>query len=134
MPKTVSEIRPGDEFQVERTCTAYQPLYYAAASGDFNTIHIDAEVGRRAGLGGNILHGMCTMAWAVEAAVSFVGDSTRITRTKVRFTRPVLVNDTITFRGKVTVVENGRMIAEISAVNQRGEDVLRNATVEARLN
>lgn len=128
-----SEVRVGDEFTYERTVDRYRPIFYAAASGDFNPIHIDDEVGKKAGLGGVILHGMCTMAWMAEAAVSFVGDPTRITQLKTRFSRPVSIADTITFKGRVTAVAGGLMTAEISAVNQRGEDVLRAAVVEARL-
>lgn len=133
MGRALSDIRVGDEFELVRTADPYRALYYAAASGDFNPIHIDAEVGRQAGLGGAILHGMCTMAWLVEAAVQFVGDPTRIVRTRTRFSRPVALGDTVTYRGKVTQVANGRMVAEISATNQKGEDVLKNALVEARL-
>jgi 3-hydroxybutyryl-CoA dehydratase len=124
---------PGDTFTHERECDRYRPLYYAGASGDFNPIHIDPEMGKMAGLGGNILQGLCTMAWAVEAAVNFVGDPGKIRRVKVRFSRPVAVEDVIRFEGKVTQVEGGRLTAEIQAKNQRGEDVLKGAVVEAEL-
>jgi len=127
-----SEIRPGAEFFLERTCEKTTPVYYAAAGGDFNPIHIDPEVGRAAGLGGPILQGMCTFAWAVEAAVAYVGDPTRVTKVKARFTRPVLIGDTVRIRGRVLSVEGGRMTAELAAVNQRGEDVMRNGIVECR--
>lgn len=124
------EFKVGDTFQHVRECDKYRPVYYAGASGDFNPIHIDREVGELAGLGGNILHGMCTMAWAVEAACNFVGDPGKLKKVRVRFSRPVAIGDTITFNGKVTAVEGGRVQAELSAQNQRGEDVLKNATVE----
>jgi 3-hydroxybutyryl-CoA dehydratase len=120
-------------FEVVRTCGPYDPIFYAAASGDFNAIHIDREVGEKAGLGGVILHGLCTMAWATEAVVAFAGDPARVGQMKVRFTRPVRVNDTVTFRGQVTAVENGRAAGELTAVNQRGEDVLRASTFEIKL-
>ena len=62
----------GDTFTHVRECDPYRAIYYAAASGDFNPIHIDKAVGEMAGLGGTILHGMCTMAWAVEAATRYL--------------------------------------------------------------
>jgi hypothetical protein len=43
----------------------------------------------------------------------------------------VALDDTITFQGRVTSIENGRLVAEILAKNQRGEEVLKGATFEA---
>lgn len=126
-------IAPGDTFTHQRECDRYRPLYYAGASGDFNPIHIDPEMGKLAGLGGSILQGLCTMAWAAESAVHFAGDPGKIRRVKVRFSRPVAVEDVIRFEGKVTRVEGGRFTAQIQARNQRGEEVLKNAVVEAEI-
>ncbi len=123
----------GDTFTHVRDCDTYRPIYYAAASGDFNPIHLDKVVGEMAGLGGAILHGMCTMAWAVEAAIKYLGDPGKLRKVRVRFSRPVSIEDTITFTGKVTRIENGRLVAEILARNQRGEEVLKGAAIEARV-
>lgn len=123
----------GDTFTLVRTCDAYRPIYYAAASGDFNPIHIDPQVGREAGLGGNILQGLCTLGWAVDAFIGYLGDPGRVSGVRVRFSRPVAPADVVTFTGTVTSVENGTLVAEIVATNQRGEDVLKGAVVEGRL-
>lgn len=128
MPRT---FQPGDTFTHVRECDRYRPIYYAGASGDFNTIHIDPEVGKAAGLGGVILQGLCTLGWAVEAVAVFVGDPGRIRRVRVRFSKPVRPEDTVTFQGKVTSVQDGLLTAQVSATNQRGEDVLKGAVVEA---
>lgn len=128
-----AQVKVGDEFGLVRTCDAYRPVYYAAASGDFNPIHIDPEVGRQAGLGGVILHGLCTMAWVSEAAVAYFGGPERIRRLRVRFSRPVQVGDVIRLKGRVTRLEGGVATAEVTAVNQRGEDVVRGGLVEARV-
>lgn len=127
------QFNVGDTFRHVRECDKYRPIYYAGASGDFNPIHIDNDVGQMAGLGGAILQGLCTMAWAVEAAVNFVGDPGRITRARVRFSRPVSIDDTITYEGKVVKLEGGKLVAEISARNQKGDEVLKGAVVEARV-
>lgn len=123
----------GDTFTHVRECDPYRAIYYAAASGDFNPIHIDKAVGEMAGLGGTILHGMCTMAWAVEAATRYLGDPGKIRKVRVRFSRPVAIGDVISFQGRVTGVDGSRLVAEISAKNQRGEEVLKGATVEASI-
>jgi 3-hydroxybutyryl-CoA dehydratase len=126
----MKELKPGDTFTHARECDRYRPLYYAGASGDYNPIHIDREVGEMVGLGGAILQGLCTLGWAVEAAARYAGDPGRVKKVKVRFSRPVRIEDTITFEGKVTKVEGGRAVAEITAKNQAGEDVLKATVVE----
>jgi acyl dehydratase len=123
----------GDTFTLVRTCDRYRPLYYAAASGDFNPIHIDPKVGEEAGLGGAILQGLCTLGWAVDAFVHYLGDPGKVRGISVRFSRPVAIDDVITFQGKVTSIENGLLTAEIEAKNQRGEQVLKGAEVTGSL-
>lgn len=123
----------GDTFGLTKTCDRYRPLYYAAASGDFNPIHIDPEAARAAQLGGPILQGLCTLGWAVEAFIAYLGDPGRVSRVRVRFSRPVAIDDTVVFSGRVTQVTGELVTAEIEAKNQRGEDVLKGAIVEGRI-
>ena len=131
--KSLADFREGDTFELTREADRYRPVYYAAVSGDFNPIHIDPEVGREAGLGGAILQGLCTLAWAVDAFVGYLGDPGKVSGVKVRFSRPVAPHDVVTFTGKVISVENGKVVAQIDAVNQREEDVLKGATVAGRV-
>jgi acyl dehydratase len=126
-------IEAGDTFRHSRTCGRYQPLYYAAASGDFNPVHVDAEVARAAGLPGPILQGMCTLAWLAEACTGFAGDPAALARLATRFSRPVAIGDTLTFEGRCAGVEGGVARLEIAARNQRGEDVLKGAEAEVRV-
>jgi 3-hydroxybutyryl-CoA dehydratase len=132
-PRTLEQFQVGETFSLERECDRYRPIFYAAASGDFNPIHIDAEVGEAAGLGGVILQGLCTMAWAAEAAVRLYGDPTRLKKLSVRFSRPVKPGDTLTFRGSVTAIDGTKVSAQLSAVNQNGEDVLKNGQAEGEV-
>lgn len=127
----MASFEAGETFTHERTCDKYRPIYYAAASGDFNPIHIDPAVGEKAGLGGVILQGMCTMAWAAEAAVNYLGDPGALKKLRVRFSRPVVPGDTVRFSGKLSQADGGRLIGELSAKNQKGEDVLKGASFEA---
>jgi len=122
--------QPGESFELTREVDRYRPIYYAGAAGDFNPIHIDPEVGRMAGLGGNILQGLCTLAWAVDAFARYLGDPGAVTRVRARFSRPVALEDTLVFRGKVTAGEGGRLRAAVRAENQRGEEVLKEVEVE----
>lgn len=129
--KTPSDFHVGDTFVHTRTCDRLRPIYYAAASGDFNPIHVDAEFARAAGLPGTILQGMCTYAWFAEACTTYLEDPGRIRRLFARFSRPVLPGDTLTFEGRCVAADAAGVQVEVTARNQRGEDVLRNAAAEA---
>ncbi len=129
--KTLGDFRIGDAFELVRACDRYRPIYYAAASGDFNPIHVDPAVGRQAGYPGAILQGMCTMAWFTEACVRYFEDPGRIRRVRARFSRPVNVGDVVTFQGRCVAVENGTVRVDVSARNQNGDEVLKGATAEA---
>ena len=129
----MATFQVGETFSHQRECDRYRPIYYAGASGDFNPIHIDPEVGQAAGLGGVILQGMCTMGWAVEATVNYLGHPSKLRRFRVRFSKPVMIGDVIQFEGKVTAREGNRINGSLSATNQRGDDVLRGATFEAEV-
>ncbi len=129
--KTLADFRPGDTFTLSRTCDRYRPIYYAAASGDFNPIHIDPEVGRKAGFPGAILQGMCTMAWLADACIAYFDDPGRIRKLRARFSRPVNVGDTVTFEGRCVAVEGGVVRVEVTARNQAGSEVLKGGSAEA---
>lgn len=129
--KRLQDFTIGDTFELVREVDPYRPVYYAAASGDFNPIHIDSEVGRAAGYAGAILQGMCTFSWLTDAAVAFFGDPVRVRRVRARFTKPVQVGDALTFAGRCVAVEGSTVRIELSARNQRGEEVLKGAVAEA---
>jgi 3-hydroxybutyryl-CoA dehydratase len=129
--KTKNDFKVGETFELTRECDQYRPIYYAAASGDFNPIHIDTEAGRKAGFPGAILQGMCTMAWLADACVAYLDDPGRIRSLKVRFSKPVNMGDRVTFLGKCVAIEGDRLRLEISAKNQNGDDVLKAVVAEA---
>lgn len=131
--RRLQDFTVGDTFEVIREADSYRPVYYAAASGDFNPIHLDAKVGQAAGHAGVILQGMCTFSWLSDACVAYLGDPARLKRIRARFTKPVQVGDVITFRGRCAAVEGARVKLEISAVNQAGEEVLKAAVAEGHV-
>jgi acyl dehydratase len=104
----------------------YQPYYYAGASLDFNEIHIDNEFGKKVGLGGIILQGLCTMAYVFRAALG-ESDPGNLKKIKVRFKSPVKPLDEITVSGKITGRENSQTMIDLIAVNQNNEEVITSA-------
>ena len=131
--RRLQDFTVGETFVAVREVDAYRPIYYAAASGDFNPIHIDPAVGRAAGYRGVILQGMCTYAWLADACVEYLGDPARLARLRAKFTKPVQVGDVLRFEGRCAGVDGARVRLEISARNQRGEDVLKGAVAEGRV-
>ena len=113
--KRLQDFTTGETFVAVREVDAYRPIYYAAASGDFNPIHIDPAVGRAAGYQGVILQGMCTYAWLADACVEYLGDPARLRRLRVRFSRPLRAGDVVTFEGRCTAVQGGTVRVEIAA-------------------
>jgi acyl dehydratase len=131
--KRLEDFTVGDTFEAVREVDSYRPIYYAAASGDFNPIHIDPQVGRAAGYSGAILQGMCTFSWLSDACVAYLGDPARLRRIRARFTKPVQVGDVIRFQGRCVALEGPRIQLELEATNQRGEEILKGAVAEGHL-
>jgi acyl dehydratase len=129
--KRLSEFAVGDVFTAVREVDPFRSVYYAAASGDFNPIHIDGRVARAAGFQGTILQGMCTFAWAAEACAAYLGDPARLRRLRVRFSRPVQAGDVITFSGRCAAIDGEALRLELAARNQRAEDVLTGVVADA---
>jgi acyl dehydratase len=67
---------------------------YAGASGDFNPIHYRDDFAKAVGLDGVLAHGMLTMGAAVQVAVNWVGDASKVIDYGVRFTKPIFVDAT----------------------------------------
>jgi acyl dehydratase len=66
-------------------------------SGDYNPLHSDPAVARKAGFEKPILHGLCTYGIACQSLVRAVCDSdaSRLVSMGARFTKPVYPGDTI---------------------------------------
>jgi len=66
-------------------------------SGDYNPLHSDPAVARKAGFEKPILHGLCTYGIACQSLIRAVCDSdaARLVSMGARFTKPVYPGDTI---------------------------------------
>lgn len=95
---------------------------YAAASGDQNPIHQDADFARSVGLEDVIAHGMWTMGAAFDVATAYVGgDPGRVLSCSTRFTGMVVVPEGETVEVRVEAVvkktdeEAGTQTLELTA-------------------
>jgi 3-hydroxybutyryl-CoA dehydratase len=117
-------LEKGQTFQDSEVVDKYRTLYYAGASGDFNPIHIDPEFGKMVGLGGAILQGLCTMAFAARSITDLIGDPGKLKKLKCRFSAPVMLEDTITMQGTVTDIKDGLGYIDLKVTKQTGVEVL----------
>ena len=108
------------------TFSVDQIAEYAEASGDHNPIHLDGDFARSVGLPGVIAHGMLQMGLLASVAVEAAGGAGRLRRIYCRFAGMVEPGDTVTF----AAVDAGPGKLALSAVNQRGEQVLTKASAE----
>ncbi|MCX5851931.1 MAG: MaoC/PaaZ C-terminal domain-containing protein [Deltaproteobacteria bacterium] len=133
MAKNIKDITVGESFSASEEVDKYRAIYYAGASGDFNPIHIDPEIGKMVGLGGVILHGLCTFGFMTKTVTDWAGDPGTLKRIKCRFARPVHLGDTITTSGTVSKVQGNRVSIDLKVMSQEGVEVLAMATAEVEL-
>ena len=126
-------VKAGDPVAtVTQSLDADQTYRYAEASGDMMPMHLDESVAKSVGLPGIIIHGLCTMAftsWAVLQSVAG-GDSTRLKRLAVRFSRPVLPGQTITTRIWDAGEAGGNRAYGFETTNESGDVVIKDGLAE----
>ncbi len=117
-------IQKGQIFSGSEKVDKYRAIYYAGASGDFNPIHIDPDFGKMVGLGGAILQGLCTLAFAAKTVTDWAGDPGKLKKIRCRFSAPVMMEDTITIQGTVVDVNDKKGIVDLKVTKQTGVEVL----------
>ena len=127
------EIKAGDTYTAAEEVDKYRAIFYAGASGDFNPIHIDPEFGEMVGLGGVILHGLCTLGFVAKSITDWTEDPGAMKKLSCRFASPVHLGDTVTTEGKVVGVEDGRAKLELSVKTQEGVEVLTMTSAEVEV-
>lgn len=102
---------------------ADQAREYSESSRIWNPIHTDTAAAAAAGLPAPILHGTCTLAMAVSAALASAGvsDPSALRRIRARFAGMVLMPSTLELR--VTRPEGGEVRFEV--VDSDGAAVVR---------
>jgi len=105
---------------------------YAAVSGDHNPIHLDKDFALAVGLPDIILHGLCTLAFAIQAVVDGLanGDPTKVKSVRTRFSKPVFMNNTLTTEGWVLEEKEKRKKIGFETKNESGESVLKFGSIE----
>ncbi|MFX0052242.1 MAG: MaoC/PaaZ C-terminal domain-containing protein, partial [Candidatus Hermodarchaeota archaeon] len=132
-PKSVTKITKQEIIlSKQKSVTLDQSKRYAEASRDTNPIHLDRDFALSVGLPDIILHGLCTMAFAIQAIVDDLanGDPTRVRRAKTRFSKPVFMNDILTTECWIEKKNELIRLVGFETRNQGGIVVLTHGEVE----
>jgi len=107
---------------VKEPVSKVQLVRYAGASGDFNPLHTDPEIGKAVGIGGQIAHGMLIMGFVGQAITNWVPKKC-LKSFSIRFAGMTRPDDVITVTGKVVDKreDSGRIRCEGAARNQKDE-------------
>jgi acyl dehydratase len=127
------EFQLGDSVvSAGRTITETDVVNFAALSGDYNQIHIDAEFSKTTPFGQRIAHGLLVLSIAsglvaqlglIEGTVIAFRDLTW------KFSKPVFIGDTVHVVSTVVELKplarlgGGSVVLKLQAVNQRDEVV-----------
>lgn len=109
---------------------------YCRLVNEINPLHFDAEYARALGYRDIVIAGVFTASYFPELLEAWLGGSVRIEKMVLKFRAPAYLNDTVTYRGKVTAATNEgafrRIECDLWSENASGER-LAQANVTARL-
>ena len=95
---------------------------YAAASGDFNPLHVDPEFAATTQFGGTIVHGMHQFALVNELLTAAFGERWPASgQLKVRFRAPARPGDRLLASATLTKAEEDSVSLAVELRNQAGE-------------
>jgi acyl dehydratase len=121
------DVNVGDEIPAvtNRPVNHTMLVKYAGASGDFNPLHTDPEVGVKVGVGGPIAHGMLIMGFVGHMISDYLGGPAPLKRFGVRFVGMTRHEDVITCSGTITkkYEQDGQHFIEanVTAKDQKGD-------------
>lgn len=100
-------VAAGDELPpLTKTPDREALVKYAAAGGDFNPLHFDADFPQAVEIGGNIVHGRLKYAALGELVATWLGHEGWVRKITAQYRGIDRLNDTFTCRGKVTDVRD----------------------------
>lgn len=126
-------VSVGDEVEFTKTVGESDVYLFAGVTGDFSVNHVNEEYMRRSSYGRRIAHGALLVGFMSNTSTRMIErarpapDETPVSLgyDRIRFLKPVFINDTVTVRYRITEVEpeRRRSRSEITITNQHGETV-----------
>jgi 3-hydroxybutyryl-CoA dehydratase len=131
-----SHLKIGETATFSKTITEADIVLFSGLTGDFDPIHVNEEYAKASAFGRRIAHGGLVMGLlsttasmmsrrSMERGSSAV--SVSLGYDKIRFIRPVFINDTLTARYTIEEVDAAaaRSRSKMEVVNQMQEHALR---------
>ncbi len=127
-----THLEIGERAEFSKTIGEADLVLFSGLTGDFDPIHVNEEYARTTAFGRRIAHGALIMG-LLSTTASMIsrrsvergakGVPVSLGYDKIRFLRPVFINDTITARYTVEAIdgEQGRSRSKVEIVNQAGE-------------
>ena len=125
---TIQEMKLGDSASVTKTVTETDVYLFAGITGDLNPAHVNQVEAEKGMFGQRIAHGMLSAGFVSAVLGMYLpGPGTIYMGQELKFTKPVLIGDTVTATATVVemVPEKNRVKLETVCTNQRGETVLK---------
>ena len=108
--KRFEDIQAGEKATFSKTMTEADVFAFAAITGDFNPIHVNAEFAKDSIFKQRVVHGMLT-AGLIDQTLTNIGGAGNIHLSQfVKFTAPVHLGDTVTVITGVTVIVGPPML------------------------
>ena len=123
----LADFAVGQSAELERTLTEADVMAFAALTGDYNPVHVDAVAAAASPFGERIVHGMLTASlFSTLLATKLPGPGAIYLSQSLKFLRPVKLGDTVTVRAEVLSLDIAKrhMTLETSARNERGKTVV----------
>lgn len=121
------EMQVGLKSSVTVKVTDKMVRQFAEVSGDFNPIHLDDDYASKTIFKKRIAHGMILGALVSRILTQEIGNGGVYLAQSLKFSKPVYIDDDITFELEVTKFHKGRGFGVIAtnAKNQSDEFVLK---------
>jgi 3-hydroxybutyryl-CoA dehydratase len=121
-----SEIKVGDTAQFSKTITETDVYNYAGVVGEFNPMHINAEVAKKGPFEQRVAHGMISAGLiSTVLGTDLPGPGTIYLGQELSFRAPVFFGDTLTATLEVTEKREEKNIVRLSTIvtKQDGTEV-----------
>ena len=107
--RTIEQLQIGDAAEFSKTVTETDIAMFAAISGDFNPVHVDAQYAAGTPFGARVAHGTITLALCAGIlGMRLPGLGTVAVSNHIEYRRPVYIGDTITARVEVAALDRER--------------------------
>jgi 3-oxoacyl-[acyl-carrier protein] reductase len=127
LPRDFNAIQVGDTARMVKTITPKDLEAFAALSGDYNPLHMDAAFARSTSFQKPVAHGMLVASYvSTLIGMQLPGPGALWTHQNFRWLAAVFAGDSVEVTLRVThkSTGTGTLSIEVSAVNQNGKKVM----------